>query len=107
MLKGLALHDRRRSDWNGDQWQLLFRDYREELGGFPEFKIDLGYQVLRRRKQPFFPSIGEFLEAIEKGHREWMAYDAGPVAGPAPRCASCGESLPYHHPGCLERRTAS
>lgn len=73
MLKGLALHDRSRSDWNGDQWQLLFQDYFEELGGFPEFKLDLAYQILRRRKQPFFPSIGEFLEAIEKGDREWMA----------------------------------
>ena len=73
-LGQLAKHDRSRTDWSPEQWASLMVDYLDDLEGYPPHLIDLGLQHWRRHGHPWFPTIAEFLTAMEYGTKEWMGY---------------------------------
>ena len=68
-----AISDNRRAGWNTARWKRFYDEYLEDLGRYPEWHIDLGYQHWKRYGPFFFPTIGEFIKHIEAGRREWIS----------------------------------
>ena len=68
-----AISDKRKEGWNTARLKRYFDEYLEDLGRYPEWQIDLGYQHWKRYGPFFFPTIGEFINHIEAGRREWIS----------------------------------
>jgi len=71
ILGRLALHDRSRAGWPEARWAALMEDYLDFLAPYPAHALDLGRQIWLRDGKPFFPTVAEFIDAIEVGLREW------------------------------------